>query len=150
MKNTFLNKQMPFVWGLIIGAILMLLFTFAIPGKRTYVGTHKHEELEIDEVKSETEEIIETAKVDIKEGDEDLKKEPYLEDYLQERKITKETIPPVEPDKKITELMDAFKKAKAKTEMEDKPIETTEEEIYGPEIISHEHIPQTYKYEMKE
>lgn len=38
MRNIFCGKKMYFAFGLIAGAVLMLLLTFAVPEKRTFVG----------------------------------------------------------------------------------------------------------------
>lgn len=45
MKNISLNKKMVFALGLVMGAALVLIFTFAVPGKRTYVGEDIGKEL---------------------------------------------------------------------------------------------------------
>lgn len=45
MKNISLNKKMVFALGLVMGAVLVLIFTFAVPGKRTYVGEDIGKEL---------------------------------------------------------------------------------------------------------
>lgn len=143
MKNIFYDKKVVFFTGLIAGAVLMLIFSFAIPGRRTYIGGE--EGMGLRQVEEFEEEIIVSKKTDDEE-------KAVLKDIEEKAGISykgyKRFYSAKRPEEEVDTAgeIDLGKGTPGKVEAEH--IEVKETKEYP--MIPHDNIPLGGVYKMKE
>lgn len=140
MRNLFSSRKMMFVLGLVSGAFLMLLFTFALPGKRTYIGHERGMEMPRMEAFEEEERIEYIAKETKRDIEEEL-----IEEEPKELGPGEE-FPMLEPAPDLETRRVGEKKGEERISRE----ETAKAEPREYPMISHDHIPVKWEYKMKE
>lgn len=144
MKKISCNRCVIFAFGLILGAVLMLVLTFAIPGRRTYVGRY---------MESGKEEIELTRGVGIEMAPVTGVKEEIEKTTERPRRLTFERRLPIrrEPEELPTkEIVHEEITAETETPVPEEQAEVTKAETREFEMIPHDHIPMKWEYKMKE
>lgn len=156
MRNLFGNKRAFFALGFITGAVLVIIFSFAVPGKRTYIGGEKMSketwareimtQRPMESAKREAEkEITEVSKKEEKISGEEYRVSPskksFLEILKEQGKVPRET-------EEATGKSEGHIEAEESTGISEEPgtRQYAEKESMAFPVISHDDIPARWEY----